>query len=644
MRAYLALKSGIIEKILLVASSVAVTVLFFGKSYYSATIDLAWHYGLAQYIADNWAIPSGHTYLSYMGYYPPGSHILAAVVGSVLGSTMTGLTATSLGAVVGIYVLLLNAMRFESNCKTVLALAIFCCAAFVVGGHGVLFGGEIVGNFFFAQVVGVLFSFGAFYVVSGLRTSIAQALSAIFLVYLLGWIFPLAQIYLATSCFCFIALSGLREVMLRKRLQRQKITAIVLLTGGLPVSIAYHPVFVMMSSAAQNDSGYFGSLAAGPLVVCAVSLLLVAVVLFSLHLCGRLQMLHPIRFIAFGMAVALSGMLQWIVWTYFGRGSEYAIAKHGFGVVTLLCASIAALVASLATLPTSAKWLNVRSIFVLVSVTSVCLMFAVLPVGRSLETLIDTSTFARSASAQMRHGPSAPSAVFDLRLTPVEQFAVAYGNLKLHANAAVALYLSNASGIPERYWNENVAYLKANPLKYAVIWSDAEPIANDACVLQRNPQLSLLLIDYACHEAVGYSLGTWLHVTRLMIPKLFLEAGWSPVEGWGVWSDGPESTLRFDVTEAESASDLVLEMHAASYLPTGHFQQRVEVSTSSKILLGGWTMKKAEPQKYEIRIPRHVINGNQLQLLLSFPDAISVGPHRSLALGIVDLRLRHIDQ
>lgn len=46
--------------------------------------DLGWHYGLADFIAQHGAIPgSADEYLQVMLNYPPASHFIAALIGSL---------------------------------------------------------------------------------------------------------------------------------------------------------------------------------------------------------------------------------------------------------------------------------------------------------------------------------------------------------------------------------------------------------------------------------------------------------------------------------------------------------------------------------------------------------------------------------
>jgi hypothetical protein len=196
-----------------------------------------------------------------------------------------------------------------------------------------------------------------------------------------------------------------------------------------------------MASAAQDNAGYFGSLPAGSVVGCAISLLLVAGILFVCLLRGNLDLVNPVRFVALAVAVACSGILQWIVLRFFGSGSEYAVGKHGFGIVTLLVASIAVLFASRFRFPSTAITTKRNSPFplLLAAATSFALMFMVLPAGRPIEPVLDDIDFAKRVSTQTPgRDVLGATVVLDPRLTTLEQFLIAFGELRTHVNAAIA--------------------------------------------------------------------------------------------------------------------------------------------------------------------------------------------------------------
>src|ERR1019366_3874595 len=110
-----------------------------------------------------------------------------------------------------------------------------------------------------------------------------------------------------------------------RALKTPTVISLSLLLVGLPLAIARHPTFRLMASAAQDNAGYVGSLSAGSVVGCAIALLFVAGILFVFLLRGNLDLVNPIRFVALAVAVACSGILQWIVLRFFGNGSEYAV-------------------------------------------------------------------------------------------------------------------------------------------------------------------------------------------------------------------------------------------------------------------------------------------------------------------------------
>ncbi|MCF5455576.1 hypothetical protein GIV89_28385, partial [Pseudomonas syringae] len=123
----------------------------------SQSPDLAHHYALAYRIAENFnLINSNDPTLGEMNYYPRLGHIAAAIVGWPMHSTFLGLqivSLLSLAAIWGAFIYMLNTLPRRVATASTVTLALLLVVnkyAFHFDVHG----GEIVGNYFYSQLVG----------------------------------------------------------------------------------------------------------------------------------------------------------------------------------------------------------------------------------------------------------------------------------------------------------------------------------------------------------------------------------------------------------------------------------------------------------------------------------------------------------
>ena len=99
---------GSIGSIMLVGGGNISVLFFFACHIYTGSGDLVWHYSLIEFIVEHSALPGADVArLGPMAEYPPGAHVLVAVVTSLFGvNALRALFLSSIAAVfVGILVL-----------------------------------------------------------------------------------------------------------------------------------------------------------------------------------------------------------------------------------------------------------------------------------------------------------------------------------------------------------------------------------------------------------------------------------------------------------------------------------------------------------------------------------------------------------
>jgi hypothetical protein len=129
-------------------------VLHFLDSLWAPSIDLILHYAVVVRISQQWALPEDRG-LEQLSVFPRNAHRLAAIVGKLSGSPLIGLQSVALAALAATWsgiALLFFALPRRMRWTAFGALAVLLLAnRFFL--HLELFGNELVGNYFYPQLV-----------------------------------------------------------------------------------------------------------------------------------------------------------------------------------------------------------------------------------------------------------------------------------------------------------------------------------------------------------------------------------------------------------------------------------------------------------------------------------------------------------
>ena len=131
--------------------AVGALILTFGLGVYSLSIDVAHHFLLIDALGKEdpstfAAIPA----MQPMAHYPRGSHWLAAGLGMLIGSPYAAMWLLGL---LSVYVRYYALGRLAQLSGGYVALAAFAFLVLVLRSTGAMTGHEIIGNFFYSQLV-----------------------------------------------------------------------------------------------------------------------------------------------------------------------------------------------------------------------------------------------------------------------------------------------------------------------------------------------------------------------------------------------------------------------------------------------------------------------------------------------------------
>ncbi|KWT16064.1 hypothetical protein [Pseudomonas amygdali] len=318
----------------------------------SQSVDLAHHYALAYRIAENFnLVNSNDPTLGEMNYYPRLSHIVAAIVGWPMHSTFLGLhivSLLSLAAIWGAFIYMFNTLPRRVATASTLTLVLLLVVnryAFHFDVHG----GEIVGNYFYSQLVGQAVAILSMAVAVFLEVRRGRSAAYIFLI---GVIAINTGVHLLPTLELLGLLGGLvlfnaYSDFLDKKLSVPAVIASLLIPVVALVGVVLNPAFSSMRKISENDGTLSFLNITYPTDIATLCVLgvILSLVLLTLHIKNKPMLGYPaVKYLAlYGGAVSCLCLLQMVLVKY-GMGSDYAVKKYVYGIVTHLFVSLALLI------------------------------------------------------------------------------------------------------------------------------------------------------------------------------------------------------------------------------------------------------------------------------------------------------------
>ncbi|MEH6719935.1 MAG: hypothetical protein V7704_13720 [Aurantimonas endophytica] len=332
---------------------IAVLVFLFGFDVYSISVDVAHHFMLVDFFSrEDPATLLTSPWLSGMAIYPPGSHWFAAALGTVIGSNYT---AMWLLCIVAIYAGYFFLGRVLQGGRGYVAVALFLVLVLLARPTGAILGQEIIGNFFFSQLVCAAFFFALLFVCGriGRRNELAVALIGLVGAAFLIWIHLLPGLYLIGAVGLFLLLYAAENFRTGKPYRKQLAGVVAFGFAGLAV-IVLHPSFAAMRELSANDGAL--DFPVNHWLIYAVALILVAVSGWSIIWSRRHERTAFDEMLVAAAVAALALMtVQLLSLLVLGEGSPYAVKKHLFLVMTLALACSARALSGLLTAETAGR-------------------------------------------------------------------------------------------------------------------------------------------------------------------------------------------------------------------------------------------------------------------------------------------------
>lgn len=325
-------------------------VTIYMDSMWSVSVDLAHHYALAYRIAEDWTLPNVDPSLGEMSHYPRISHTLAAIVGLIFNSTFIGLQLVSLASLAvlwGAVIAIVCTLPWRAAIISLIGMVCLFVANRAYAQFE-LHGSELVGNFFYSQLVAQAVVMATLALAIYLEVRKSHAITIIILLTAIAYITTSIHLMPALELLGVIAgLAFINNVISKNCFSQKGIKSLILHLFVVMVAISavlMNPAFREMRKLSENN----GELTlrhisnTHELALLCLFVLAIAGVLLSIWIKNndRRLAISAAKYLGlYGISISLLCLAQ-IAALHFGYGSEYATKKYAFALFTYSSISI----------------------------------------------------------------------------------------------------------------------------------------------------------------------------------------------------------------------------------------------------------------------------------------------------------------
>lgn len=591
-------------------------------SMWGLSVDLAHHYSLVFRISEQWVLTStSDPTLGEMNVYPRGGHVIAVVVGLILNSPFLGLQVTSLIAFALLWlfaILILDSFpEDQATISVIVLLGLIVVNVLTVKFD--LHGHEIVGNFFYSQLIGHSILFASIFAAITLekKYGVIWSCAGLLLLMLVN-----AAIHLLPALQMVGLIVGLLAVYVFQRSPGfsivQKLKLAVPLGAFSICAILLHPSFSAMRKIAENN-GYLIlnriSYPVGLITLCIIVVLASMTLFFQWWKVDQNRGLLASKYLAiYGIVTAFFCLLQYVL-TFYGSGSDYAVKKYGFGLTTILFLQLSIILSgrvSLTKLHLSRLGSNVFRIPIL-CVTLTAALFYNVP-DRRLFDVSEVVLFERKLinivdTILPIAEDGKPNVVIGLNDFPV--------TINYLFSTAIAK-TPRQFAVPDVLKNE-----LADPAKYSYIISSAKNRKFGSSGCEGESKSSISITPSQCiakRKAAASRCDQTFDLSAKGAVADDLVSGFSSPEEHGRWTDGNKASFECVIGDGDLKS---VKIEVAPFIYGRLRSQHIEVSLNGRIVYQeNLSSVKGPENPIFIELPKtHDLRKHVLEFKL--PDATS---------------------
>ena len=317
------------------------------NNFWGTSGDIALHYGLIYRIQQNLdLLKSYDPSLAVMSFYPPFGHALASFFGIVLKSTFLGMHIAILGSIAilwsSIYYIL-NKLPSNIFIPSFLILALFITINYLFKLLNI-HGGEVIGNFFYSQIVGQSLIF--FIIAVVVNASYCNNKKLIFIFLSIGLIIltctHLLPAFQMLSIMVLLAFENVISKIINKPSRYKFIIFTLCLWIFLSIiSILINPWYIMMKQVANHNGGLEMLNVSFPFGILFLAIICIILGCYIYIIALNKDLLISFKYFGlYSISTGILCLLQELAYLFFNIGSEYAVKKYIFAINTAIFLSL----------------------------------------------------------------------------------------------------------------------------------------------------------------------------------------------------------------------------------------------------------------------------------------------------------------
>ncbi|MBF0373107.1 MAG: hypothetical protein HQL39_06770 [Alphaproteobacteria bacterium] len=602
------------------------------------SVDLAHHYALVERLSEKglfFHLPeAGKVHLNFdifdlslgeMNYYPPASHLAAAILGRIFDSSLIGMQLVALLALAGVWMAAATAVFTLPPATAsiagggLIALLALNRVSFDLPAHG----GELVAGHFFAQLVGQ--SLCAWAVIAWAKLAESGAGLAARLSAAAGLIAALATVHMLSAVIflgffaCSVGFDVLREVR-RPGMWRSMAMGVVTVAAAAGVAVL-HPSFRAMTMIAGNDGdldvGAFSDMATLAGLCVAVLALAGALLTAWARFDEAARRGHAaVKYLAlYGAATALLCLCQ-IGAMKLGYSNAYSCKKYVFSLISAMFVLAPVGVALIPRRPAfSAADGLVRLIGPAALVATgfhtalpekeLMNLSKIVPLERQLKMLNETYVPWKDGGQNIVAGL--------LKDNPTVDYMFSLGILKAERLRYTWTDITHMTGAFDGVTDANVIVTMRGskfdlPACRRFSSQSGMTLVNARCAAD------ILGVGKECVEVVDFS-------EKGLIDPHFL-SGFSTPEAAGRWTEGVQATFRCRLPEGKAApSSVTFDVTAFLAADHGLAEQRLSVGLNGAPAAERVFRANAQRQRFEAPLPAPT--DGEIVVTFDLPDSVS---------------------
>lgn len=567
--------------------------------------------------------PGTQARIGAMAIYPPVAHWLATLVGWIGGSGLVGISIVAICSVFFSYLLIFRIVGADSAVSTLLLFG----ALLLLQNTKSLVGWEVVTNFFYPQLVADVAYLALLFWVSRRRSSALTAFAVAVVGTVTMWIQPLVAVHVLTAgCFLLTYQAARSWKADRARLLSDVSTLLILALASLAL-VAFHPSFRLMRQIAANN----GYLEFGYSHVLRVAIACAAVGVLNLwrHWRGRGTWVDVVLSTALLGGVFLA-LIQFALLAIHGDGSEYAVKKHMFIVLTLATMNAIRLVS--AYLP--GVFVNSRPF--------VASLMAPLAAG--------TMSFFALSSFNVPAAPIVTAMSYANHVASLSARGLLPGGIVSADNSLIRLanVMISLTAFQHPFDSEAIAWQRGSSMgaDAKLVMVDRAQVDGKNCNERIADGTKNVVVEPAC--LLQYKLGDILGFAAGGSGASYISSdGWGGAEPWGTWTVGKSAISLILPKENKGSYQMIVD--GMAWLPAEHPAQDVVVEVNGT-RVATWKFTQAEPSgKRTATFPSELLRDGLARITFQAPGAVSPAQlglsadSRVLGIGIKTIWLQSTD-